>query len=251
MNLADIHKSLETLIGLEKIKVWSLIVTLFGDLDNESSQSLSGKQINNLLGHIGIKPEATRVALHRLKNENWIETSKSGRETIYRMSDRARRETKSVYADVYGTSIKYPDGWQLLVTPDHHELEQAASVVPVVKNVSLIPAASKIKNSDALQTELTTQNIPVWFSEKIITSSVFEIAEALNQTTELPTIEKTNLDQMAKRLLILHHWRKLALRDSVWCYISLMEKSVLAQCHKSVSTFLQTTPKIKPALLLE
>ena len=247
--MADIHKSLETLIKLEKIKVWSLIVTLFGDLDNASSQSLSGKQINNLLGHIGIKPEATRVALHRLKNENWIETSKSGRETIYRMSDKARGETKSVYADVYGTSLKYPDGWQLLVTPEHHDLDQAAAIVSVLKNVSLIPIASKIKNSDTLQTELTTQNIPGWFSEKIINPSVLEIAEALNKATELPTIATTSLNQVAKRLLVLHHWRKLALRDSVWCYISLMEKSALAQCHKNVSAFLQTTPKIEPSLL--
>lgn len=247
--MADIHKSLETLIGLEKIKVWSLIVTLFGDLDNASSQSLSGKQINNLLGHIGIKSEATRVALHRLKNENWIETSKSGRETIYRMSDRARRETKNVYADVYGSSIKYPEGWQLLVTPDHHDLKEAAAIVAVLKNVSLIPASSKIKNPEVLQTELTTQNIPGWFSEKIINPSILEIAQALNKATKLPMIETTNLNQVAKRLLILHHWRKLALRDSVWCYISLMEKSALAQCHKSVSTFLQATPKIEPSIL--
>lgn len=247
--MADIHKSLETLIGLEKIKVWSLIVTLFGDLDKASSQSLSGKQINNLLGHIGIKPEAARVALHRLKNENWIETSKLGRETIYRMSDRAIRETKSVYADVYGTSIKYPDGWQLLVTPDHHDPEGSAAIVPVLKNISLIPADSKVKNSEVLQTELTTQNIPGWFSEKIINPSVLEIAETLNKAAELPLKETTSLGQAAMRLLILHHWRKLALRDSVWCYISLMEKSALAQCHKSVSAFLQNTPKIEPSIL--
>jgi len=249
--LADIHKSLETLIRLEKIKVWSLIVTLFGDLDKANSQSLSGKQINNLLGHIGIKPEAARVALHRLKNENWIETSKSGRETIYRMSNKARRETKSVYADVYGTSIKYPDGWHLLVTPDHHDSEGSVAIVPVLKNVSLIPAASKSKNSEALQTELTTQNIPGWFSGKIINPSVLEIAETLNKATEFPMKGTTSLGQAAMRLLILHHWRKLALRDSVWCYISLMEESVLSQCHKSVSHFLQNTPSINPATLTD
>ncbi len=249
--MTDIQKSLETLIGLEKIKVWSLIVTLFGDLDDASSQSLSGKQINTLLGHIGIKPEATRVALHRLKNENWIETSRSGRETIYRMSEKARRETKNVYSDVYGTSIKYPEGWQLLVTPDHHDLEQTAAIIPVLKNVALVPTASIINNAATFRAELKNQNTPDWFAEKIVSSAILEISQALKKAADSTFPKSTKLDRLARRLLILHHWRKLALRDSVWCYISLMEKSALAQCHKSVSNFLQATPKIDPSNLTE
>lgn len=247
--MADIQKSLETLIGLEKIKVWSLIVTLFGDLDDTSSQSLSGKQINTLLGHIGIKPEATRVALHRLKNENWIETSRSGRETIYRMSEKARRETKNVYADVYGTSIKYPEGWQLLVMPDHHDLVESVATVPVLKNVALVPTASIINNTATFRAELKNQNTPDWFAEKIVSPVILEISQELKKAAESPFPKSTKLDELARRLLILHHWRKLALRDSVWCYISLMEKSVMAQCHKSVSGFLKMTPKIDSSSL--
>lgn len=246
--MADIQKSLEILIGLEKIKVWSLIVTLFGDLDDTSSQSLSGKQINNLLGHIGIKPEATRVALHRLKNENWIETSKSGRETIYKMSNKARRETSSVYADVYGSSIKYPQGWQLLITPDYHDVDITPALT-VMKNIILVPITSKSADKEMLPTEFITQNIPEWFAEKIINPSSLEIASTLKITAKTPIAKKTNLNEVAIRLLILHHWRKLALRDSVWCYISLMPESSLAKCHKSVSAFLQTTQKINPTVL--
>ena len=48
------------LVALDTLKTWSLIVTLFGDLEEKE---LSGAQIRTLLGHIGIKPEAIRVAL--------------------------------------------------------------------------------------------------------------------------------------------------------------------------------------------
>lgn len=248
--MAEIHKPLDILIGLEKIKVWSLIVTLFGDLDSISSQSLSGKQINNLLGFIGIKPEATRVALHRLKNEDWINTSKSGRETIYQMSDKARYETSSVYGDVYGSSVKYPEGWKLVITPDHEDAENIIAIA-VMKNILLMPITSQHHTHKIIQAEFKTKNIPDWFAEKIISPSVLETASKLKTTAEMPLPQTTKLNEAALRLLILHHWRKLALRDSVWCYISLMPNSILSHCHNSVSQFLQNTPNINPHILTD
>ena len=81
---------IEDLSSLETIKTWSLIVTLFGDLDGEPQVVLSGKDIGAILGHIGIKPEATRVALHRLKRDGWIDTQRAGREVFYSLSDRGK-----------------------------------------------------------------------------------------------------------------------------------------------------------------
>jgi len=45
--LTEVYTPIDALIKLEKIKVWSLIVTLFGDLEQAGSQVLSGKQINS------------------------------------------------------------------------------------------------------------------------------------------------------------------------------------------------------------
>ena len=249
--METIQKSLDKLVSLEKVKVWSLIVTLFGDLDGAGSQSLSGKQINTLLGHIGIKPEATRVALHRLKNENWIETSKSGRETLYRLSSKAKRETTGVYDDVYGTSIKYVEGWQLHISLDNTEKAKSASV-PIVKHVSLVPIGVDELKGKSFKTKISPQNVPEWVSEKVIPSKTLQIAEVLNQVLnqhgDHSQITNT-LDKTAMRLLILHRWRKLALRDAVWCYIWLEADSALAQCQKAVSRFLKESPSINASEL--
>jgi len=240
------QKLLDELINLEKIKVWSLIVTLFGDLDSSGSQSLSGKQINTLFGHIGIKPEATRVALHRLKNENWIETSKSGRETLYRLSNKAKRETTSVYDEVYGTSIKYLEGWQLHISQETIGDDKTISV-PILKHISLVPAKFNEADSKTFKAEIAPQNIPDWVSEKLITSKTLQIVEVLNQILfqhEDNSQITNSLDKTAIRLLILHRWRKLALRDAVWCYIWLEKDSALAKCQKAVSRFLKQSPSI-------
>ena len=65
--VSTVRTLIEDLANIEKIKTWSLIVTMFGDLDECHPQSLSGKEIGAILGHIGIKPEAVRVGSTQVK----------------------------------------------------------------------------------------------------------------------------------------------------------------------------------------
>lgn len=244
-------KSIDTLVSLEKIKVWSLIVSLFGDLDKSGSQSLSGKQLNSLLGHIGIKPEATRVALHRLKNEDWIETTRTGRETHYRMSNKAAMETAAVYDEVYSTSMKYPEGWQLQLSIENNT-KSPTSQISVFKNVSLVPVKAKKSDSESLFVEFNRTHVPDWFEEKIVKSNVLQIAHALTKVVtsiDNNISEYSKLDQTALRLLVLHHWRKMALRDTTWCHIWLFENGSLADCQNIIPHFLKRLPKTNGSML--
>ena len=113
--MSTVRTLIEDLANIEKIKTWSLIVTMFGDLDECHPQSLSGKEIGAILGHIGIKPEAVRVALHRLKKDGWIHATKSGREVEYGLSQNGLQETAAVYDDVYRRTVKYSNGWKWLI----------------------------------------------------------------------------------------------------------------------------------------
>ena len=109
--MSQFHPLIEDLLKLETPKTWSLIATIFGDLDGDS---LSGKQIGALLSHAGIKPAASRVALHRLRNEGWIVSKKHGREVSYTLSDHARAETAAAQKDVYRRDVKFASGWNVL-----------------------------------------------------------------------------------------------------------------------------------------
>ena len=47
--MSTVRTLIEDLANIQKIKTWSLIVTMFGDLDECHPQSLSGKEIGAIL----------------------------------------------------------------------------------------------------------------------------------------------------------------------------------------------------------
>ena len=51
------------------VKVWSLLVTIFGDLSEAHGGFLTSRQLNGLFDAFDIQSGALRVALHRLRKE--------------------------------------------------------------------------------------------------------------------------------------------------------------------------------------
>ena len=234
---------IEDLSNLETIKTWSLIVTLFGDLGGERQVVLSGKDIGAIMGHIGIKPEATRVALHRLKRDGWIETERAGREVFYSLSERGKVETAAVYVDVYSESVKYPEGWQLIFTEENTDI----SSLRVARNLVLLPK-TKLDTVAGVAMSLETDMPPVWFEQLIVSSKTLDLADhLLNLLVRCNQIDKTQsvLDASALRLLFLHYWRKLALRESSWAHIWLKKDGPISQCHSGITALLSNLPKFE------
>ncbi len=225
------------LTELAPIKTWSLIVTLFGDLDGET---LTGTQIRALLGRIGIKPEAIRVAMHRLKKEGWIKSDRHGREAIYRLSKRGIRETRAAYADVYREDVRFEGEWRCILTDGDTKIGQPYAVIS--KDIALAPAGVLIDPADALVLPMIGHKVPHWLLARFLPEDFIMMARTLAEiveTAELP------LNDAALRLLILHHWRRIALRSGTWALISLMPDGDLARCHRIVSRFLTRTARIK------
>ena len=234
---------IKDLFNLETIKTWSLIVTLFGDLDGEPRVVLSGKDIGAIMGHMGIKPEATRVALHRLKRDGWIKTERAGREVLYSLSEQGKAETAAVYVDVYSQSVKYPEGWQLIFTEDNTDI----SYLRVARNFVLLPK-TKLDTVAGVSICLETDMPPVWFEHLIVSPKTLDLAHRLFKLLErYNRIDKnqSDLDASALRLLFLHHWRKLALRESTWAHIWLKKDGAISKCHSGITALLSNLPKFE------
>ena len=235
------HHLVTDLATRETIKTWSLIVTLFGDLDGDR---LTGAQIRELLSHIGVKPETIRVALHRLKSDGWIVTSRRGREAVYTLSNSGKKETRAAAPDIYRTDVKYAEGWHFLVLPD--------AVVPppaiaVTRDVVLFPAVARVKAPDALLLQAATESLPEWCARQLVPDVLYQNAQALlDALVAYPASRKDfgPQDKIAFRLLVLHHWRRLALRTGTWAHIGLVPEGGLAACHAAVTDFLDQTPRI-------
>lgn len=223
---------------------------MLGDLDESSKSSMSGKQISTVLGHIGIKPEATRVALHRLKKDGWITTTKVGREVIYKLSKDGLEQTKAAYEDVYREAVKYPDGWKLTL---HNEKEANFSDfkpkgILLFKNVLLEPITADKIGDNILPLEFDRSQIPLWFEEQIVPLKILDTARSINllaqQIQSVPN-SASQLDCTAIRLLFLHNWRKMALRDGTWAHIWLSNNGPIAEFHKHIVRILKVLPKMK------
>lgn len=234
--MQPIHPLVKKLLDLEALKTWSVIVTLFGDYDGDH---LTGNQIREVLGHLRIKPEAIRVALHRLKADGWINAEKQGREAVYRLSPKGLRETQAAANDVYRQDLKFPQGWRFHLI---REGVEHATAIPITKDVLVAPmeAADELEGSLVLAPQHPT--LPTWIEDRLVPHHLLQNARALVDVLQVVTTTEQNmseLDAMCLRLLVLHQWRRLALRLGSWAHISLLPEGVLAKSHTAVTTFLK------------
>lgn len=238
---------IKRLVELETLKTWSLIVTLFGDLNGEE---LTGSQIKSLIGHIGIKPEAIRTALYRLKSDGWITSEKQGREALYKLSRQGREQTEAVTSDIYGQSGRYPDGWQFVYQKD---MPSQTDAITLCKDLYVVPVSKVNRDNNGsqqyLSLNLADKTVPDWFAEQLIPESVRHNAKALIDVVSSNPAIHTGQDALVVRLLVLHHWRKLALRPGSWAHMWFVPTGLLTTCQYAVTTFLQDTPRIESGLI--
>ena len=104
------------LTALGSQRVWSLLVTVFGDLAQNEGDVIDGPVLSLLMADIGIKPEATRVALHRLRNDEWIVSTKQGRTSQHSLTARGRRESAAANPRIYNLPQQSPEPILALIT---------------------------------------------------------------------------------------------------------------------------------------
>lgn len=112
------EQALDILLSGTTPRVWSFVASIFGDLARHSNDELSANLINQMTSMIRIKPEATRVALHRLRKEDWITMRKSGRNSIYSLTDKGLHQSQIASKRIYGSETQYDQHWHLILTQE-------------------------------------------------------------------------------------------------------------------------------------
>ena len=226
---------IDEILNLEPIKTWSLIATIFGDFDGDV---LTGSQLRTLLDPLGFKHEAIRVALHRLKADNWILTQKSGREAHYRLSARGRKETEAVRSEVYGTAENL-GAWSLVLLQDQL-IEETA--IPLGRDAFLVPTKAAQMVQNALSMPMDNASLPTWIEETLVPPQLLDIATELTRILASAQEDLEGLnprDLAALRLLTLHHWRRLALRRGTWAHAALLKQGAIRECRAAVLSLLE------------
>ena len=110
--------AINTLNDPKHQRVWSLIVSIFGDLAQAQGDQLSSGALNRIMTPMGIKNDAIRVALHRLRKDGWIDSARSGRNSVHYLTEFGRRQSAEVTPRIYDRDrIRFTD-WHILIAND-------------------------------------------------------------------------------------------------------------------------------------
>ena len=241
------------------LKVWSVLVTFFGDLAAAPKTHLTGPVLAALVQPIGIKPEALRVALHRLRKDGWIETSKTGRVSLYALTDFGRQQTNAVRHRVYGAAPEKPADWHIIITAPHSAGDAANGplhdAISVSGNTYLLPMRPHPAPPNAFVGSLSVLSDVGWVRDKITPPEIVTAYEELDTllkgiTRNLRSIRQgTLIEQTILRTLILHNWRRILLRHPAAADFAL-DGWAGSECRRTVLHLLDELARPSPDALV-
>jgi phenylacetic acid degradation operon negative regulatory protein len=228
------------------------MVSLFGDLAREEGQRIDGPVLSAIMHRLQVKPEAVRVALHRLRNEGWIVSRKSGRISRHSLSDKGRRESAEASPRIYARPDA-EEGWQVVLleadTAEMQALMVGSGFTSVAPRFYVGPQdAQPPKGALAFD----GQTAPEWLKEQAAPEPYRAAYAALADTltrlqADLPDPGCLSPIEVAVlRCLIVHNWRRLVLKHPPLPPMLVAQDWPGHRCHRRVMELLDRFPR--PAL---
>jgi len=187
-----------------RLRVWSMVITVFGDLVQHRGGQISTAQLGSLLGRVGVEKGAVRTALSRLGRDGWVTSERHGRTSLYRLSEqgltRFAPATTRIYAPPRDGSVTR---WAIA-------LKVGASAR---QEVTLTPADEVTDGADCLVVgELKT--ISDAYRASLLSEDHRAALSALGDDIAALDANRVAapLDAAAARVLLIHRWRRIVLR---------------------------------------
>nr|WP_290560274.1 PaaX family transcriptional regulator C-terminal domain-containing protein [Aestuariivita sp.] len=192
------------------------MVTVFGDLAQQETARISGQALNHLARLIGLKPEAVRVALHRLRKDGWIDSQRSGRTSAYHLTPFGRARSAEASPLIYAKSPQAQEAWLVLTDPALPAMEYDGTGAWLTANTLIAPAEPTGEGvyASLIGPEAT---LPGWMTARICapelarqSRDLVERLRALREQLEQHSLSPPQI--AALRVLVVHSWRRVALK---------------------------------------
>lgn len=205
-------------------RVWSIIVSLFGDMAQERSAKISGGALGRIIEPMGIKPEAIRVALHRLRKDGWIESDRIGRVSMHFLTEYGRTQSARVTPRIYAREPAPDSPLYLLIAEDGtgtrllEDILLSHDYTPIRRNAALGSGTPPRDQDELMILEVTARTVPQWAHEKLFPQDMREACRSLlgavrHVAQSCPANWEPSPCQVATlRTLIVHRWRRVVLR---------------------------------------
>ena len=228
-------------------RLWSFVVTIFGDLAQDENARISGSLMGALVARIGARPEALRVALHRLRKEGWIESHKQGRSSDYALSHWGRAQSAQASDIIYAASPVDAQAWLVLHDPENkaREADTRSHVLTNSASITLRPPTG----DDALVSALdASRAVPHWIQHKLCDAALLTACRDLERRLDQVLAHRNliadmpALDRMVLRVLIVHSWRRVILKAPALPPFLFPETWRGAACAEKVGALLSALP---------
>ena len=213
-----------------RLRVWSLVITVFGDAVAPRGGRVALVVLQEIVGRLGVEAGAVRTAMSRLASDGWVERERQGRNSFFSLGRHGRHAfdlaTRRIYA---GGAPGWDGGWTVAFVPpgvanaDTAELE-ALGFVKAAQGVFLRPETAGAPDASAALSGLfvvrgASADHPqtlhaLWPSQETAAAyRAFAAAFSPLHAALAAGARPLPLDAIAARTLLIHEWRRIVLRD--------------------------------------
>jgi phenylacetic acid degradation operon negative regulatory protein len=211
----------DTLARTGAPRIASFIVTVWGDAVAPRGGSLWLGSLQAILDRFGCTPGQVRTAMSRLTEEGWLARNRVGRHSFYRLGPRGEAAFGAAAARIYASG---PPAWDgrfrlvLLAEPAMREALQAqgfgtlpgGAMLGVAGDAALLPRGAPVLVGAPRTPE----------EARLLAARAFPLdplaegyARFLGAFAPLREAAVPPAECLPLRLLLIHEWRRLALRD--------------------------------------
>lgn len=229
-----VGRLLDGLHNSGKPRVWSIIITLFGDSIVPRGGVISLGSIQEIFSHMRFEENAVRTAMSRLTKEGWLERMKNGRQSFYKLGPLGVEQFESATRRIYACKA---ETWNqkldlvIMKSPDAKSREKLkkqmlslgfGSPTPNVfikpsLNETVFPqehmiAHVKCSSADEILLKSLIGESWQWDGLKAGYADILKTYKpVLDGVAKSDSIE--GMDALVLRTLLIHDWRRLVLKD--------------------------------------
>lgn len=212
-----------------RLRVWSLVITLFGDAVVPRGGRIGLGAIQEIMGRLGIEAGAVRTAMSRLAADRWVVREKVGRHSFFMLDEQGRHAFDLAARRIYaGSPPAWNGAWTVAIAPpgaDGGRSEQLRQLgfVPVNASVHLRADAVDMPDPEGRldgmlvihgeSAEHPEELRKLWPSDELAGAYKALIAAYAPLLKSLGQNELMPIEAVAARTLLIHDWRRVVLRD--------------------------------------
>ncbi len=214
-----------------RLRVWSLVVTIFGDAIVPRGGQVPLSVLQEIMGKLKVEPGALRTALSRLAADQWVTRQKDGRNSLYALDEHGRHAFDLATRRIYAAGPPDWDGtWTVTVAPPGgnrgetrgRDLAQAGFVEAGSGTWLRAETAQSPEADVALNGLLVFRQKPLltpptagsfWRLDE--TAHAYEVfaAAMLPLLSDMEHLPLPPLEAIVARTLLIHDWRRIVLHD--------------------------------------